>query len=171
MITISQNSLKLIKNFVLIGIILPTFSFAAITYQIQNKKNQKISLRLALTLNEHSRGLSGLRENEFSNKEGMLFINNKMDNRKFWMPNTYFNLDIIFLDKDLIIVGIEKNAPMHPGMTEPPLIYRTKSYYAQFVLETKTNIAFSKNLAVGDKLKWISPISLSEIILKIHQPQ
>ena len=174
MITIYQKTSKLIKNIVLITALhlLPlAFAIADETYEMSNPANQKISLRLALTTHEHSRGLSGVKASDFPADKGMLFVNDAMGTRRFWMPDTYFNLDIIFLDSDLKIVGIEKNVSAHPGMSEPPVIYRTKAYKAQYVLETKASAPFSKKLKIGDQLKWMSPSSLSEIALKTRQKQ
>jgi uncharacterized membrane protein (UPF0127 family) len=171
MITINQKAPKLIKNLLLIAVLLPTLALAKTNFKIQNPKNIKITLRLALTRDEHAKGLSGLKKKQFTNSEGMLFINDRMDARKFWMPDTYFNLDIIFIDQDLKIVEIEKNVPAHPGMVEPPVIYRTKTYDAQYILETNANSAFSKNLKAGDKLKWIGKVPISEIALKTRQKQ
>ncbi len=171
MITIYQNAPKLIKNLLLAAVILPAISFAKPVFEMKNPKGETITLRLATTREEHSRGLSGTKPSEFSTKEGMLFVNETMGTRRFWMPETLFNLDIIFLDSNLKIVGIEKNVPMHPGKTEPPAIYRTKTYQAQFILETKAQASFSKNLKNGDELKFSGPSSLSEIVLKTRQQQ
>lgn len=132
--------------------------------------NKKIiSLRLAISKEDHARGLSGIKASDFSIDEGMLFINDEMDKRQFWMPDTYFNLDIIYLDPKLKIVAIEKNAPAHPGKAEPPAIYRAKSYRAQYILETKASSPFSKDLKIGENLKWMSSTTLSEITLRTRQ--
>ena len=171
MITIYQKTTKLIKNISLLVVILPMVAWGNPVFEMSNPRAQKVTLRLALTRAEHSQGLSGLRPKDFTDKEGMLFVNEGMGTRRFWMPDTYFNLDIIFLGSDLKIVGIEKNVPSHPTHIEPPVIYRTKSYEAQFVLETKAKSPFSKNLKVGDQLKWIGPSALSEIVLKTRQKQ
>jgi uncharacterized membrane protein (UPF0127 family) len=171
MTNIYQKALKLIKNISVIAAVIPMMAWANVTYQISNPSSQKVNVRLALTRMEHSRGLSGIKASDFPDTQSMLFVNDRMGERRFWMPDTYFNLDITFLDSDLKIVGIEKNVPAHPGMTEPPVIFRTKTYKAQFVLETKANAPFSKNLKVGDKLKWISTMPISEIVLKTRQLQ
>jgi uncharacterized membrane protein (UPF0127 family) len=172
--TIYQNSSKLIKNLamtLMVCLILPMSAHAKSDYQISNSANKKVDLRLSITRAQHAQGLSGIKPSDFRVDEGMLFVNDKMDMRQFWMPDTYFNLDIIYLDQDLKIVAIEKNAPAHPGTTEPPVIYRAKAYRAQFVLETKASSPFSKDLKIGDKLNWISSTSLSEIVLKTRQQQ
>lgn len=171
MITIYQKVPKLIKNFALLIALLPMITWAKTTYEMQNPAKVKVALRLALTRAEHTQGLSGIKDSDFPSNQGMLFVNDSMGTRRFWMPDTYFKLDIIFLDSDLKIVGIEKDVPFHPGTNEPPPIYRTKAYEAQFVLETKANSPFSRKLNVGDKLKWISSTALSEIVLKTRRLQ
>ncbi len=168
MITIYQNAPKLIKNLLLIAVLLPAISFAKSAFEIQNPKGETVTLRLATTRQEHSKGLSGIKPKDFSNKEGMLFVNETMGTRRFWMPDTYFNLDIIFLDSDLKVVGTEMNAPMHPGTFEPPVIYRTKTYQAQFVLETNAGAPFSKDLKTGDKLKWVGTTPISDVVKKVR---
>lgn len=174
MITIYQKVSKLIKNIALTTSVLVVISSnvaLAQNYQMENPSSQKINVVLSITKKEHAKGLSGVKASNFPNDKGMLFVNEGMGKRTFWMPDTYFNLDIVFLDSDLKIVGIEKNAPHHPGVTEPPVIYRTKTFEAMYVLETKASVPFSKSLKVGDKLKWIGPTSLSEIALKTRQKQ
>lgn len=168
MITIYQNPLKLIKNLALLAALLPMIALANGDYKMENPAKAVVKLRLALTKHEHSKGLSGIKPSDFPNDSGMLFVNEAMGTRRFWMPDTYFNLDIIFLDSDLKIVGIERDVPFHPGFTEPPVIYRTKSYQAQFVLETKGNAPFSKKLKVGDQLKWKSATPIQDIIKQVH---
>lgn len=138
---------------------------------MKNPMGREVVLDLALTRSQHTQGLSGLKSSEFKSNRGMLFVNPVMGPRRFWMPNTYFNLDIIFLDQDLKIVGLEKNVPAHPGTTEPPKIYVTETYQAQYVLETKAQTAFGKQLKINDRLKFSGPISLSEITLKTRQQQ
>lgn len=171
MITILEKVLKLIKNSLIIFLIFPLIVWSVEKFSMENPAKEKITLRLAITSSEHQRGLSGLKPNEFRTNEGMLFINDRVSSRRFWMPDTYFNLDIIFLDDSLRIVGIENNVPAHPGFSEPPAIYRTKEYQAKYILETKAGVKFSKKLKSGDKLTWISASSLSEIELKTRQKQ
>lgn len=158
MVIISHLMPKLIKNSVLSLslfnlIVLNNFTFAGEQLMI-NPYKQKISLRLSLTRDQHAKGLSGVKSKDMGLNEGMLFVNDSMGPRKFWMPDTHFNLDIIFLNSALQIVGIEKNVPSHPGLKEPPPIHRTGTYEAQYVLETKSGSPFSARLKVGDRLIW-----------------
>ena len=140
-------------------------------YKMKNPRGNEVELDLALTHSQHTQGLSGLKSNDFKNTRGMLFVNAETGPRRFWMPDTFFNLDIIFLDSQLKIVGIEKNVPAHPGSSEPPAIYKTETYMAQFVLETKAGADFGKQLKKNDQLKFIGATSLSEIALKTRLQQ
>lgn len=171
MLTISQTLRK--RNLILIALALTYSAFASgkELFTMKNPLGDSITLRLALTRAEHTHGLSGLKPEEFSSKEGMLFVNPETGLRRFWMPNTYFNLDIIFLDSAMKVVAIESNAPAHPGKQEPPPIYKTDTYTAQFVLETKAGSPFSKKLKKNDVLKFIGSTSLSEIVSKTRQLQ
>jgi uncharacterized membrane protein (UPF0127 family) len=172
MLTIYQKASKLIKNIALIAsisIILPMSAEAKSKFHLENPRKNIVDIRLAITREEHAQGLSGIKASNFPVNEGMLFVNEGMAERQFWMPDTYFNLDIIYMDSNLKVVAIEKNAPAHPGMFEPPVIYRAKSYPAQFILETKASSPFSKDLKIGDQLKWMSSTALSEIVLKTRQ--
>lgn len=77
---------------------------------------------------------------------GMLFFMGNMQMRSFWMKNTYVSLDIIFIDNNLKIVSIQKNAePLNTRSlpSEGP---------AQYVLEVPGGLSDRINLQKGDKL-------------------
>ncbi len=167
---ITKITLKLIKIVIIFATVSEAFALE-FKGKMQNKNGLTIDVALATTREEQTKGLSGIKSKNFKVNQGMVFVNREMAPRKFWMPDTYFNLDIIFLDSNLKIVGIDRNALSHPGMQEPPEIYRTGIYNAQFVLETKANSTFSKNLIIGDELKYLGKPSLSEIVQGIHQEQ
>jgi uncharacterized membrane protein (UPF0127 family) len=171
MTTIAHKTLKLIKNLLFAYAVIGQLSWGKSVEQMKNPYGKTVELSLALTRQQHSHGLSGLKPNEFKNSKGMLFVNPQMGARRFWMPDTYFNLDIIFLDQNFKIVGIEKNAPAHPGSGEPPAIYKTNTYQAQYILEIKSGAPFGERLKVNDVLKFIGSNSLSEIALKTHLQQ
>lgn len=171
---IAKFPLKLIKIVIIFGILITSIatSFALeFKGKMQNKNGLTVDVALATNRDEQTRGLSGIKSKNFKTNQAMLFVNKEMAPRKFWMPDTYFNLDIIFLDSNLKIVGIDRNAESHPGMKEPPEIYRTGTYIAQYVLETKANSTFSKSLILGDELKYMGKPNLSEIVQGIRQEQ
>ncbi len=131
-------------------------------------KNINLSTYVAISDKEQMHGLSAIKPKFFSTTDSMLFFNESTQPRSFWMPDTHFNLDIFFLDSDLKVVGIDRNAPHHPGRSENPPIYRTGFYECMHVLELKhSNI--SKKINIGDKLTLKNPGDLVQIKSKIRQ--
>ncbi len=181
--TITQSLSFLIKNIFFIVLISPfILSFPACSKTLDKTPTTvigKLALpngriletQLALTPQEQTKGLSGIPEEQFQAHQAMLFVYKKTGLRSFWMPDTYFNLNIIFLDKNLKVLSIEKDAPAHPGYHEPPRIYRTQAVWARHVLEVKANSEAAREIKVGMTLKWISSASLSQIISNTHQKQ
>ncbi|MEC7183898.1 MAG: DUF192 domain-containing protein [Bdellovibrionota bacterium] len=138
------------------------------TAKIKLPSGEVIRVKLALTEEEKTKGLSGVSENQFKKDEGLLFFYSKRGRRSFWMPDTYFPLDLFFLDKKLKIVDIVRNLPNHPGFQEPPPIPRARTVFAFHVLEMRSDSHLAKKLSHGDQLQWLSSISLSEIESKIR---
>lgn len=84
-------------------------------------------------------GMSGRKS--FPKQQGLLFVYPYSGPKQFWMPDTYFNLDIIFLDQNLKVVAVERNVPSHPGRSESlKPIYRTKTYLSQYILEIEASL-------------------------------
>ena len=81
--------------------------------------------------------------------------------RRFWMPDTYFDLDIFFLDNQFKVIALERKVPHHPGRKEP--IPRTKTYMARHVLEIPSDSPIAQYIEKGSELKWIGPPSFQEI--------
>lgn len=80
--------------------------------------------------------------------EGMLFIFPDSQVRSFYMKNTQFALDIIFIGADKKIVSFQKNA--QPYNTKPlPSGESTK-----YVLEINSGLSDAWALEVGDKIEW-----------------
>lgn len=151
----------LIKNLLLLAILglIGCRGEAEITRgRLATSDGKLIKVELALTDKAQTQGLSGRKEGSLKANQGMLFVYDDESYRSFWMPDTYFDLDIFFISKDFTILHVERNVPHHPGREEPPAIARTKSYKCKYVLEMDAASPLSKKLLVGQKLKWISPI-------------
>jgi hypothetical protein len=136
--------------------------------QIKIPGGDLLKIKLAINLEEQVRGLSGIRDHQFNKNEGLLFFYLKTNIRKFWMPNTFFPLDIFYLDKKMKVLDIVRNLPFHPGYNEPPPIPRAKPVISRHVLEMRSDSPLSKRIKKGDQLEFISQFSLSEIESKIR---
>lgn len=104
---------------------------------------QNIKVDLALTPEAQALGLSarqGLAENE-----GMLFVFDKSGQYAFWMKDMNFPLDIIWIDEDMKVVYIQKNALPE---SYPESFLPEKN--AKYVLEVYANFADKNNLKEGD---------------------
>lgn len=112
--------------------------------------NQTIPVLVAKTDQEKAKGLSSIEASAWPLNQGMLFYYSDSELKSFWMPDTYFSLDIIYLNSSNKVIHIDENVPFHPGYTEPPKIWRGKSYYSQHILELRSNHPYK--IKVGDKL-------------------
>jgi len=90
-------------------------------------------------------GLSGRKTLAFG--EGMIFVFDFPGNYGFWMQDMNFPLDIVWVDADLHITGIEKN--LSP-QTYPEVFGR--KYLAQYVLELPAGYSDANDLKVGNKI-------------------
>ena len=133
-----------------------------LSFKDKKKNLHKIFVRRVLTTDQQRiQGLSGLRPHEFGEREGALFLFPRNGLRQFWMPDTYFDLDIIYLDHNLKILHIDRNIPHHPGRQEP--IPRASSVYARHVLEIKAQTSLSKKL----EKDLVFSLNRPEILLQI----
>ena len=82
---------------------------------------------------------------------GMVFIYPGERVRNFWMKNTLIPLDIIFLDSQLRIVSIARDA--QPCNKAPCTRYSSQQP-AQYVIEVNAGIAASLGLESGDTVRF-----------------
>ena len=112
---------------------------------------ETIELEIAITAQEQMNGLSHRKIGDFPKNRGMLFYYDTPGLRQFWMPNTHFDLAIIFLDQDFKVLAYENPVPHHPSRQEP--IPRTQRYWAHHVLEVRSDSPVVKELEKGIELK------------------
>ena len=79
---------------------------------------------------------------------GMLFIMGSEAPRSFYMKNTYVPLDIIFINDDMKIVSIQKNAKPLDETSLP------SEGPASLVLEVKGGLSDELGLVKGQKIRW-----------------
>ncbi len=123
---------------------------------------EEIKTKIALTLKEQEQGLSGLKPEDFLEDEGMLFFYFDEDERHFWMPDTYFDLDLFYLDKNLEVRDIIRKLPQYKGRLNPELIPRARPVWARHVLEMKSSSTISTKIQIGHRLNWRGDLSLQQ---------
>jgi uncharacterized membrane protein (UPF0127 family) len=90
-------------------------------------------------------GLSG--RYSMCDRCGMLFVFDDISERRFWMKDMKFDIDIIFIDADKKIVKIYENV----DRKKFPETYEAN---AKYVFELKSGVAKSSGIVVGDVIDW-----------------
>jgi uncharacterized protein len=114
------------------------------TQEINAKINETdIKLEVASNPVTRAKGLSN--RTSISENKGMIFVFLETDIYGFWMKDMNFPIDIIWVNENQKVIGIEKNIS--------PNTYPT-SYYPQnpvkYVIETAGGFSDRHNLKVGD---------------------
>ena len=106
----------------------------------------KFDIEIAEGIEETAQGLmyrNGIKENR-----GMLFIFPNEDYRGFYMKNTRFSLDIIFINSKKEIIHIHKNAKPYNLSSIP------SKGLAKYVFEIKAGMSNKLGIKKGDKIKY-----------------
>lgn len=107
--------------------------------------NTTINIESADTPEEQIRGLSG--RDGLKEDEGMLFVFDTPSKPGFWMKDMSFAIDIIWIDENGKIVGIER--AISPS-TYPETFYPSRDI--KYVLEVKEGFSDRAKVNVGDVL-------------------
>lgn len=104
-------------------------------------------LMLARTPEEQRQGL--MFRDQLPPRAGMLFIYEEEQPLSFWMKNTLIPLDIIWLNKNKVVIYISKNTLPCKADPCPRIEPKEKSAY---VLEINGGLSDEIGLKVGDQL-------------------
>ncbi|SEW52435.1 DUF192 domain-containing protein [Chitinophaga arvensicola] len=107
---------------------------------------RKIDIQLAQTDEQRADGL--MYRKSMTDEQGMLFIFPDMEERAFWMKNTYISLDIIYIADNMEIVSIQKYAT---PLSEESLPSFKK---AKYVLEVNGGFCDKYHIGYGDKITY-----------------
>lgn len=115
----------------------------------KSKTSQKVrSIDIEISDSERERMIGLMHRYSMSEDNGMLFIMDREELQSFWMRNTYVSLDIIYLDKDLKIVSIQKRTQ---PLTDNPLPSYKK---AKYVLEVVAGFCDTHKIEEGDYIQY-----------------
>lgn len=107
----------------------------------------RVSLEVARSLEEKRKGLSD-RDSLFEDA-GMLFLFETPAIRSFWMKDMKFAIDILWIDEQGIIVGMEENI----SSDSFPQRFRSPKP-VPYVVEVSAGWAASHSVKVGDKTRF-----------------
>lgn len=106
----------------------------------------KLDIEIADTDYDIQTGL--MYRNSMQNDRGMLFVFPTMRERFFYMKNTKFSIDIIYLDNNKTIVSFQENAKPFDETSLPSQVP------AQYVLEVNAGLAEKWLLEIGDRMEY-----------------
>jgi hypothetical protein len=108
-------------------------------------ENNCFNLEFALTQQQKAIGL--MNYIELTSETAMLFVYNQPQTVGIWMKNMHFPLDIIWLDENLNIINLVKNAP--PCQVDQACPSYTKNIPTNYVLEIKAGLIDQFGLELG----------------------
>lgn len=104
-----------------------------------------LSVVIADTEESRIQGLSGRKE---IGATGMLFVFDEVDYHGIWMKDMFFPIDLIWIDENLTVIGIEKGVrpDTYPRTFRPPLP-------AKYLIETTERYTETFGISVGDTVR------------------
>lgn len=106
------------------------------------------NLDIEIADNDYERQTGLMYRKSMESLQGMLFIQDRMEQQGFYMKNTYIPLDIIYLDDTFHIVSFQKKAKPLDETTLP------SGVPAQYVLEINAGLSDKWNLKKGDSISY-----------------
>jgi uncharacterized protein len=123
---------------------------------VDSTGNPIIKINIEIADNDYERQLGLMNRKNMEEMQGMLFIFPEERFQSFWMMNTLFSLDMIFIDSKKEIVTIHKDTKPLSEQSYP------SSKPATYVLEVNAGFCERHNVKLGDKVFWIgSKLSIS----------
>ena len=111
--------------------------------------NSIIKIDIEIADNDYERQLGLMNRESMEELQGMLFIFPVERYQSFWMLNTLFSLDMIFINKNKEIVTIHKNTTPLSQQRYP------SSKPAIYVPEVVAGFTDKYNIIEGDKIFWM----------------
>jgi uncharacterized membrane protein (UPF0127 family) len=109
----------------------------------------RVRVEVVQTPQERQRGL--MYRKQLDPDAGMLFVFERPQHNVFWMHNTFLPLDMIFITRDMRVLGVVENAT---PQTDSP---REVPGESQYVLEVNAGYSRQHGISQGTKVQWIKP--------------
>ncbi len=90
--------------------------------------------RLEVCSNDGERAKGLMYRRSLAEDAGMIFVFPEERNHSFWMKNTYIALDMVFVDKDMKVVGVLADVP--PLNLAPRTVGKPSLYVLEFAAGT-----------------------------------
>ncbi|WP_370391949.1 DUF192 domain-containing protein [uncultured Winogradskyella sp.] len=118
------------------------------TLKVLKSQNDSIIAQLDIEIadNEYETQTGLMYRTELKENHGMLFIFPDVSFRSFYMKNTKIPLDIIYIDENMNVVSIQKNAQPFDETSLP------SEAPAKYVLEVNAGLSDLWQLQKGDKI-------------------
>jgi uncharacterized protein len=125
---------------------------------ISTKAGREVTFQVEIADTPAKRSMGLQYRKELGSDRGMIFLFPAESPQTFWMKNTPIPLDMIFINRERLIVGIiEQTAPFS-------LDARSVGVPSQFVLEINGGLAKRLGIQAGDRVRfdWISTEPVTE---------
>jgi len=116
---------------------------------VDSVENAIIKIDIEIADNDYQRQLGLMNRQSMEEMQGMLFIFPDERYQSFWMLNTLFSLDIIFINSNKEIVTIHKNTTPLSEQSYP------SSAPAIYVVEVNAGFCDRHEIKLGNKIFWI----------------
>ncbi|MEX1011220.1 MAG: DUF192 domain-containing protein [Balneolaceae bacterium] len=122
--------------------------YSAVVDILNSDGESVVTINAAVADDEMSRseGLMGV--SELPEDHGMIFIFEEEEERSFWMANTPLSLDLLFINGEMEIVHIFRNAPAFSQESIP------SQYPAKYVVETIAGYTIRYDIVEGMKIDY-----------------
>jgi uncharacterized membrane protein (UPF0127 family) len=116
---------------------------------VDSTGNPIIKIDIEIADNDYERQLGLMNRESMEEMQGMLFIFPEEKYQSFWMFNTLFSLDMLFINSNKEIVTIHKNTKPLSEQSYP------SSKPALYVLEVNAGFCDRHNIKLGGKVFWM----------------
>ena len=128
----------------------PQLNLPRTSVTLTTPAGRKMTLIAQLAASEKEKAKGLMYRSSLPESEGMLFLYDHEEELGFYMANCYISLDMIFLDKDKVAIGVVKFArPMDPTVL-------TIGKPSQYVLEVNGGFTDRHEIVVGTRIVWDS---------------